>query len=633
MTGCRHTTPTQPSGSGAPAAELSAWTAAKEHTPRADDMDRPNAARMYEYYLGTGHNFAADRHAARAAIAAAPRIVATAWANRGFARRAVQYAVDQGVGQFLDLGAGLPLHGGTYETVRAMLPGAPVVHVDNDPVMVTMAQTVVEGDPACAVIHADIRDMASILDAPHTRGSIDFAQPVCVLLTAVLHYVPGDLTDIMTTLRGRLCAGSLLVISHATVPSAECAAQADAVREIYTQTTTPLTLRSSQQIAALFTGFDLVAPHEPDPGTMPPALVPVDQWRPRRVSGNSDAVPVAALVGLLAGVARKPPHRTSTSRPPKPTNRMPTDMTTPTRQGTVRRTLAVPAAALSAAALTALAAAALPATHHAAATSAALTHPSPSPTAPTPPASTADLLRALAATVRSTAADQQPGPYTYHHLRRWILDTTGTPAQRPNTPAVFRIDIQRWEAADGSGLGIHAELPPAYDLAAAAPAYRTTDAEFTNAHITRTRYRAGNLSSPITGPLAVDAAALARQLTYDPVPDGPQATLRAVDELYTNRYVTRATRAAVLDVLAPIAGLRYQPDATDRLGRHGFAVSLDAHTDTGPLRFSLIFDPATGQLLASSQQLIGPATYLAVSPGLCTYYTLFLDQGHRPDLA
>jgi hypothetical protein len=352
MSGCGPTTPTPPPAAGGdPSRELSAWTQATDQTPAGVDMERPSAARMYDYYLGSSYNFAADRHAAQAAIAAAPRMVATAWANRDFARRAVRYAVDEGVGQFLDLGAGLPVRGGIHELVRATLPAAPVVYIDNDPIIVAVAYTIVEGDPACAAVRADIRDLARILDAPYTRARIDFAQPVCVVLTAVLHYLPGDLADLMSALRDHLCAGSLLVISHATEPEPESkyAAQTDAVREIYARTSTPLTLRSPEQIAALFAGFDLVAADRAEQHTVPPALVPVNQWRPHVPA--DEAVPEAPLAGLLAGVGRKPPHRISTGRPPRPTNRMPTDVTTPTRprQRTVRGPAAV--AALSVAAI------------------------------------------------------------------------------------------------------------------------------------------------------------------------------------------------------------------------------------------------------------------------------------------
>jgi hypothetical protein len=206
-------------------------------------------------------------------------------------------------------------------------------------------------------------------------------------------------------------------------------------------------------------------------------------------------------------------------------------------------------------------------------------------------ASTHDALVRLAEVIVATPDDSAPG-YTYHHQRLWSLSTTGTPApagMRENTPAVFALDVRRWEAADGSGLGIDVENPPDYTFRAADSNYRTGDDEFARGHTKRTNYAAGNLRSPIVGPIATEPAALARQLaTFDPMPDGLPATLRAVDELYTAHYVTLPARQAVLRVLANLDGLTYRPRATDWLGRAGIAVSL---VSSG-VQYTLLFDPA-----------------------------------------
>jgi len=246
--------------------------------------------------------------------------------------------------------------------------------------------------------------------------------------------------------------------------------------------------------------------------------------------------------------------------------------------------------------------------------------------ASSPSTARAALLR-LADAINDASADTARG-YAYHHQRRWILDTTGTPVPagvRENTPAVVAIDIQRWEAADGSGHGVDVRLGPDYSLAGASPTHRTNDTEFATGTVTRTDYRAGNHRSPITGPLAADPRELARQLAFDPLPDGPQATLRAVDEIYTSFYVDLAVRKAALRVLADMDGLTYQDQVTDRLGRTGAAVSLTG----GGVRYTLIFDRDTGLLLASQQQSVGAHEYIDVPHGLVRYYTLFIEQSRR----
>ncbi|GAA4462636.1 hypothetical protein [Phytohabitans houttuyneae] len=245
------------------------------------------------------------------------------------------------------------------------------------------------------------------------------------------------------------------------------------------------------------------------------------------------------------------------------------------------------------------------------------------------------LLR-LADTITATPADTARG-YAYHHQRRWILDTTGRrdgrgptrpPGWREHTPAVLAVDIRRWEANNGSGRDITVEVGPDYTLTGADPHHRSTNAEFTRGRTTASRYPAGHQRSIIAGPPAADPDQLARQLAFDPLPDGPPATLRAVDELFTSFYVDLPVRKAALRVLADVNPISYRPGVTDRLGRTGVAVT---HT-SNRVTHALLFDPATGLLLASEQRSVGAHEYLDVPPGLVRTYTLFLTQTRRPGL-
>src|SRR4051812_23787692 len=84
----------------------------------AFDTERPNVARMYDYFLGGAHNFAVDRAAAVAVEKAVPGLRPLARENRSFLRRAVQYLVHQGIRQFLDLGSGIPTVGNVHEIAQ-----------------------------------------------------------------------------------------------------------------------------------------------------------------------------------------------------------------------------------------------------------------------------------------------------------------------------------------------------------------------------------------------------------------------------------------------------------------------------------------------------------------------------------
>ena len=257
------------------------------------DLDRPNAARMYDYYLGGSHNFAADRAAADQAARAMPELPQIMRAGRAFLRRAVRLLGANGVDQFLDLGSGIPTAGNVHEIVQQRNPEARVVYVDLDPIAVAYAETILTGNDRVSAIQADLRDRDSIRRHPETRRLINFDRPVGLLLSAVLHFVPerDDPGAVVAGFRDLLPSGSYLVISHST-QGGRPGSRMDSAQNVYRRTSTPLTPRSYDQVAALFTGFELVEP----------GLVPVGEWRPEP---GADPAELDNLAGL-AGAGRKP---------------------------------------------------------------------------------------------------------------------------------------------------------------------------------------------------------------------------------------------------------------------------------------------------------------------------------------
>lgn len=248
------------------------------------------AARMYDYYLGGHDNFAADRIAALKVIEAAPDVPAVAQANRRFLGRAVRFlAVEAGISQFLDLGTGLPTQGNVHQIAQQANPAARVVYVDNDPMVLAHSRALKTGT-GTAVIHADLRNPDAVLRHPDTCRLIDFSQPVAILLIAVLHFVADpDAGAAVARYVGAASPGSYLVISHVTAAPEPHSAQA--VTAVYARTANPGTLRTREQILALFAGTALVEP----------GLVPVTQWRPDQAEPTGQAKD-----WMLAALARKP---------------------------------------------------------------------------------------------------------------------------------------------------------------------------------------------------------------------------------------------------------------------------------------------------------------------------------------
>jgi hypothetical protein len=234
------------------------------------DIERPSVARMYDYYLGGSHNFAADRHLAEQAMAVWPDSPHIARANRALLRRVLSYLHQQGVEQFLDLGSGIPTVGNVHEVASGLNPLARTVYVDRDPVAVAHSATLLADVPTATVLHADLREPAAVLHAPEVRALLDLDKPVAVLMMAALHFVPDsdDPAAVVAAYREASAPGSFLALSHATADYQP--ERIEEMAEVYQRSAAGLTARSREQLAKLLTGYDLV----------PPGIVDMILWQP-----------------------------------------------------------------------------------------------------------------------------------------------------------------------------------------------------------------------------------------------------------------------------------------------------------------------------------------------------------------
>jgi len=258
--------------------------------PEDISADRPSVARLYDFFLGGHHNFAADRELGRRLLSVEPNARQIVAENRAFLGRAVRFLLASGVRQFIDLGSGIPTQENVHEIAQRGAADARVVYVDNDPVAVAHSRQILGANPLVTVVGADLRDPAAVLGHQKVRDLIDFGLPVGVLMITVLHFVPDsdDPEGIVAGFAAALAPGSYLAISHATqeaVPGT--VAQ---VQDLYKSTTAAAHPRTSAEILRFFAGFELVEP----------GLVYLPLWRP---DGAPPEHPERAW--FYAGVGRK----------------------------------------------------------------------------------------------------------------------------------------------------------------------------------------------------------------------------------------------------------------------------------------------------------------------------------------
>jgi hypothetical protein len=213
--------------------------------PAAVDPSAPNAARVYNYWLGGEDHFAADRAAAGRMEQVVPQLPWLARENRKFLTRAVRFCASAGITQFLDIGSGCPAAENVHQMAGQVTADPHVVYADKDPAV---------------------------------GGAGHFSQPVAILLSSVLHLVPdaADPARIVARLRDAMAPGSYLVISHFEISRNHLS---DALEG------TPVAARTRVEITGFFGDLTLVEP----------GLVDVWAWRP-------DTDLLVTMSDVLAGV-------------------------------------------------------------------------------------------------------------------------------------------------------------------------------------------------------------------------------------------------------------------------------------------------------------------------------------------
>ena len=259
----------------------------------AVDPTVPSPARVWNFWVGGKDHFEADRALAEQFGQVVPKMPLIALLTRQFIADTVSRLAAEGIRQFLDIGTGLPTADNTHEVAQRLAPDSRIVYVDNDPVVLAHARALLTSstEGKTAYLDADLRDPGKIL--AQAAETLDFSQPVAVLLIAVLHFVQDsdDPRGIVTTLMDAVPSGSYLALLHgASDVGADDMPEAE--RRYNERASARFSARDREHVGRFFDGLELTGP----------GLVNLGRWPRLAAGGGSAPGDVAAYCGL----ARKP---------------------------------------------------------------------------------------------------------------------------------------------------------------------------------------------------------------------------------------------------------------------------------------------------------------------------------------
>jgi SAM-dependent methyltransferase len=248
------------------------------------DPTIPSIARVYDYVLGGKDNFPADRELGDRMLALVPQYAELAVENRQFLSRAVTWVAGQGIGQFIDLGCGLPTTPNTHESALAVIGDAQVAYVDNDQVVISHLNALAaKGNPGVSVTNSDVRDAEAVID--RVGAHLDLSSPACLVMGALLHFFSADdARNLVARYTAVLAPGSCLVLSmiHA---DGEGAAESF---KAYSSGVTQVHNHSEAEVASFFGAMQPV----------PPGVVEARLWRPGWEVPSLPPKPNRMLVGV-----------------------------------------------------------------------------------------------------------------------------------------------------------------------------------------------------------------------------------------------------------------------------------------------------------------------------------------------
>ncbi len=160
------------------------------------DPTKPNAARVYDYYLGGNHNFAVDRIAAEQAIKMIPWAPKVARLQRACLQDiAEELTYQRGFDTVIDFASGLPTQEHIHVSAK---PGTMIIYSDVDPVVVEFGREILKDVPNTYIFQADARQPETLLNNPQVLELLQGRRDVAFVAWGLSgFFTDAELTHVM----------------------------------------------------------------------------------------------------------------------------------------------------------------------------------------------------------------------------------------------------------------------------------------------------------------------------------------------------------------------------------------------------------------------------------------------------
>ncbi|VVJ22661.1 Uncharacterised protein [Amycolatopsis camponoti] len=245
------------------------------------DLCCRSRARIQNVLLGGDHNYALERTWCANQKRTLPSLQCVYREERAFLQRAVRFATEErGLRRFLAIGTGLPYVDAVHDPVLTYDSGR-VVYVDDDQIVLAHLDLLADKRPEIDAVAGTLLVPGTVLFDDATQRLLAPQDPICLVLCGVLETVKDtdELAAAVQDYTDRLPAGSLVIVSHATVDGldpqdATDRALAESMREVckaYADKHAPQRhLRTAEELRHILSGLDLI-----DPG-----ITYTTGWRP-----------------------------------------------------------------------------------------------------------------------------------------------------------------------------------------------------------------------------------------------------------------------------------------------------------------------------------------------------------------